>query len=305
MQIQKFNKGEFKLAVFETLGNLFFKAKDVASLLGYKKPCNAIEVHVDKEDKINFNELQKKIGVPEKRTLPKIDPQTIFINESGLYSLILSSKLPKAKEFKHWVTNEVLPSIRKTGQYVHKEVKQKLTLNVQTEADLQKAVVNYLRSKYPHIYFTASLGELQDTQWKRINSFQMGYQKGTPDLLIFYRNKKYTGLAIEFKTPSGTGKVSMDQLARLQSLKGQQWDVVVSNDLFEITERIYAHINLNKLPKPRQKIRKAEIKTTVSITDFIEEETDDDLEEFNLEGLIDHFEEEDEDIADGLRSHIK
>ena len=89
-----------------------------------------------------------------------------------------------------WMTSEVLPSIRKTGQYVHKDVKQKLTLNVQTESDLQKAVVNYLRSKYPHIYFTASLGELQDTPGKRIKSYQMGYQKGTPDLLIFYKNRK-------------------------------------------------------------------------------------------------------------------
>lgn len=84
----------------------------------------------------------------------------------------------------------------------------------------------------------------------------MGYQKGTPDLLIFYKNKKYTGLAIEFKTPASNGKVSMEQFARIESLKDQCWDVIVSNDLFEITERIYAHINLNKLPKPVKRSRK-------------------------------------------------
>src|SRR3954454_16911303 len=118
-------------------------------------------------------------------------PQTIFITESGLYSLILSSKLPQAKEFKRWITSEVLPSIRKSGNYINKEVKQKLTFNLQTEADLQKAIVNYIRNKYPGIYFSASLGELQDTREKRIESYNRGYQKGSPDLLIFFRNRKF------------------------------------------------------------------------------------------------------------------
>src|SRR6185503_2372614 len=104
---------------------------------------------------------------------------------SGLYSLILSSKLPKAKEFKQWVTNEVLLSIRKTGQYLNKNIKPKIFFNCQTESDLQQAIVNYLRNKYPTLYFTANLGELQDTQQKRIKSFQMGYQKGSPDIFIF------------------------------------------------------------------------------------------------------------------------
>ena len=115
--------------------------------------------------------------------------------------MILSSKLPKAKDFKHWVTSEVLPSIRKTGQFIDKEVKPKLTFNLIHESDLQKAIVNYLRSNYPHVYFTASLGELQDTPIKRINSYNMGYSKGSPDLFIFFRNRKFDGLAIELKTP--------------------------------------------------------------------------------------------------------
>lgn len=108
-------------------------------------------------------------------------PQTAFINESGLYSLILSNKLPKAKEFKHWVTNEILPSIRKTGQYVHKDVKQKLTLNVQTESDLQKAVVNYLRSKYPYL-FHGITWRIARYPWKANRKLTDGLSKGNTRL---------------------------------------------------------------------------------------------------------------------------
>ena len=80
--------------------------KDVAKALGYEKPDNAIRAHVDCEDR-----LTHQISASgQKRDMT-------FINESGLYSLMLSSKLPKAKEFKRWVTSEVLPTIRKTGSY--------------------------------------------------------------------------------------------------------------------------------------------------------------------------------------------
>lgn len=81
--------------------------KDVAGALGYSNPAKAIRNHVSDEDK----------GVNEMDT-PGGKQQLIIINESGLYSLILGSKLEKAKEFKHWVTAEVLPTIRKTGGYI-------------------------------------------------------------------------------------------------------------------------------------------------------------------------------------------
>ena len=80
---------------------IMFVGKDVATALGYAKPRNALAIHVDSEDK---------------STAPIQGPA--YINESGLYSLILSSKLPQAKAFKRWVTNEVLPQIRKTGGYI-------------------------------------------------------------------------------------------------------------------------------------------------------------------------------------------
>lgn len=87
----------------------WFIGKDVAVALGYgkgKSPTNAVANHVDEEDK----------GVTEMMT-PGGKQQFIIINESGLYSLIMSSKLESAKRFKHWVTSEVLPQIRKTGRY--------------------------------------------------------------------------------------------------------------------------------------------------------------------------------------------
>ena len=86
----------------------YFVGKDVANILGYERPTKAIQDHVDDEDK-DAIPIQDSIG--RKQNTP-------IINESGLYSLILSSKLPQAKEFKRWVTSEVLPTIRKHGAYL-------------------------------------------------------------------------------------------------------------------------------------------------------------------------------------------
>ena len=94
-------------------GEPWLIGKDVATALGYAKPRNAILTHVDDEDKTSA--LIQGPGSNYKS-------KAIIINESGVYSLILSSKLPEAKRFKRWVTNEVLPSIRKHGAYVTDEV---------------------------------------------------------------------------------------------------------------------------------------------------------------------------------------
>ena len=86
--------------------------KDVAVALGYSNPSKAVVVHVDGEDK-RF--VMVDIADSQNGNVPVGQTKTAIINESGLYSLILSSKLPTAKRFKHWVTSEVLPAIRKTG----------------------------------------------------------------------------------------------------------------------------------------------------------------------------------------------
>lgn len=106
-----FNHPEFgELRTVEIDGVVWFVGKDVAEALGYSKSRNAIAAHVDEEDKTH---------APIQGGCSTGVQDTIVINESGLYALILSSKLPSAKEFKHWVTAEVLPSIRKTGGYVN------------------------------------------------------------------------------------------------------------------------------------------------------------------------------------------
>ena len=95
--------------------NLWFVGKDVTGILGYTNPSKALSDHVDDEDKLN-NESLSSLG----------QRGGWLINESGLYSLILSSKLPTAKEFKRWVTAEVLPSIRKHGAYVDSQTLEKM-----------------------------------------------------------------------------------------------------------------------------------------------------------------------------------
>ena len=97
--------GEIRAMTAEN-GEVLFVGKDVAKALGYAKPENAIAVHVDKEDKTST--LIQGSGSNYKS-------KAVLINESGLYALIFSSKLPQAKAFKRWVTSEVLPQIRKTG----------------------------------------------------------------------------------------------------------------------------------------------------------------------------------------------
>ena len=109
MEIQIFKNPQFaEIRVMVKDGEPWFVGKDVAEVLGYSRARNAISVHVAEEDKKDAL-IQGPLGGAQTMTI---------INESGLYSLILSSKLPQAKEFKRWVTSEVLPSIRKTGAYL-------------------------------------------------------------------------------------------------------------------------------------------------------------------------------------------
>ena len=110
MQIFK-NDNFGAIRTLEISGEPWFVGKDIAEVLGYSNPRDALSKHVDSEDK----------GVAKCDTLGGSQELTV-INESGLYSLILSSKLPTAKAFKRWVTSEVLPAIRKHGLYATEEL---------------------------------------------------------------------------------------------------------------------------------------------------------------------------------------
>lgn len=111
-KLQVFNNEEFGQVRTLTINNEpWFIGKDVADILGYQNGSRDINRHVDEEDRQSYQNGTSEIN----------NRGMTIINESGLYSLILSSKLPAAKRFKHWVTSEVLPSIRKTGGYVSNE----------------------------------------------------------------------------------------------------------------------------------------------------------------------------------------
>ncbi len=110
-EVQIFENEKFgKVRTVEINNEPWFVGKDVATALGYKNPQEAVREHVEEEDK-GVSELLTPGG---KQNLP-------VVNESGLYSLIFGSKLDTAKDFKHWVTHDVLPSIRKTGSYTVKD----------------------------------------------------------------------------------------------------------------------------------------------------------------------------------------
>lgn len=119
-QLQVFSNERLgKIRTMNIDGQPYFVGKDIAEALGYEKPRNAIATHVHEDDKTTA--LIQGAGSNYKSN-------AVLINESGMYALIFGSKLEKAKEFKHWVTSEVLPSIRKTGGYnsqASEEYKQK------------------------------------------------------------------------------------------------------------------------------------------------------------------------------------
>lgn len=115
----------------------YFVGKDVTEILGYKNPRDAIQKHVDDEDK---NSVAIRDG-------NKGNPNQTVINESGVYALIFGSKLPSAKKFKHWVTSEVLPQIRKSGAYLTDKKAYDITHNPNSLADLLLQAGEQLKKK--------------------------------------------------------------------------------------------------------------------------------------------------------------
>ncbi len=127
--LQIFKNEQFgEVRVLEKGNEPWFIGKDVAKILGYERTAKAILDHVEQEDK-DVVPIQDSIGRMQ---------NTAIINESGLYSLILSSKLPGAKKFKKWVTSEVLPAIRKTGMYATEELLENPDLAIQAFQKLKE-----------------------------------------------------------------------------------------------------------------------------------------------------------------------
>lgn len=136
-KVQVFKNEEFEVRTVEVDGEPWFVGKDVAVALGYVKPLNAIATHVEKDDSLKQG-LTDSLGRKQ---------ETIYINESGLYSLILGSKLPSAKRFKHWVTSEVLPAIRRNDVYMTDAKAYDITHNPDSLADLLLKAGEQLKEK--------------------------------------------------------------------------------------------------------------------------------------------------------------
>ncbi|WP_370763326.1 phage antirepressor [Megamonas funiformis] len=174
---------------------IWFVGKDVATALGYSNPSNAVVTHVDDDDKTTY--LNQVSGSNYKS-------KTAIINESGLYSLVLSSKLPTAKKFKRWITSEVLPSIRKHGGYLTQAKIEEVLLNPDTiiklATDLKEErakrveVEKQLETNKPKVLFaeavaTAKTSILIGELAKLIK--QNGYDIGQKRLFQYLRENGY------------------------------------------------------------------------------------------------------------------
>ena len=237
MELQLYENLELNssISAFKGADEVWFKGKDIAEALEYADTRQAIREHVDEEYKTEWKNIENKGALKRTpldqggvKTTPPVQPHTIFIKEPGLYSLIFGSKMPAAKQFQRWVFEEVLPSIRKHGSY--SVGNNKLMFKIQNEYDLHTKVVGYIRRFHPYLLIVAGLGENQDSSSKRINSYRKGYTKGQPDLIINNYHKKYWGLCIEFKTPTGKGSLSAHQENLLGRYEDNGFKCVVSND---------------------------------------------------------------------------
>ena len=208
---------------------IWFRGKDVAKNLGCRDTDDAVRRHVSIENKMT-QFLQPKCSPgktpgQQNKTKVKCSPgkttgqqndtrgkYCTFINETGFYELVFGSKLEFAKKFRQWVFTTVLPSIRKYGYFKMFDSPWNKMFKIENETDLHYKVVQLIRNYYPDSILVAGLGENQDTEDKRLDSYKKGYQRGQPDLMILDFHKDYQGLCIEFKSPTNNYEVSESQL---------------------------------------------------------------------------------------------
>ena len=191
--------------------------------LGYSNTKEALKRHVSEENKmIHFMRPNcwGRETRPQQNTSNCWGPETgrqqndtrgkyyTFINEPGFYELVFNSKLEFAKIFRQWVFSMVFPSNRKYGQYKLFDSSWNKMIMIGNETDLHYKVVDLIRRYYPDSILVAGLGENQDTEDKRLDSYKKGYMRGQPDLMVLDYHKDYKGLCIEFKSPTNNYHVS-------------------------------------------------------------------------------------------------
>ena len=257
--------------------NVWFKGKDVAKILGYRDTDYAVRRHVSIENKMTQflqpkcspgktpgQQNNTKVKCSPGRTPGqqngtrggKITPQQndtrgkycTFINEPGFYELVFGSKLVFAKTFRQWVFTTVLPSIRKYGQYKMFDSPWNKMIMIGNETDLHYKVVQLIRNYYSNSILVAGLGENQDTEDKRLDSYKKGYQRGQPDLMILDFHKDYKGLCIEFKSPTNNYCVSESQLKMKEKYRDNEYAFILSNDYDKISKLIHKYMAGVRIP---------------------------------------------------------
>lgn len=190
-----------------------FVGKDVAEILGYSNPRKALKDHVDEEDKKDGVTIRDSIGR---------DQQPTLITESGLYSLIFSSKMPKAKKFKHWVTSEVLPAIRKNGAYqLPQTPEEQLRLTMKVTNRLVGRV-DKVEKDIKHIKDTAEVDEQERYQLLQERTARVMKACGGQDS-NYYREKKAKKVYAEF----GRDFKKTFQIPRYDCLKKKLFDEAI------------------------------------------------------------------------------
>ena len=241
--------------------NIFFIGKDVATILGYSNTKEALKRHVSEENKmlrfmqVNCRGRETRPQQNDNRgreTRPQQNDNRgkyyTIINEPGFYELVFSSKLEFAKKFRQWVFNTVLPSIRKYGQYKMFDSPWNKMIMISNERDLHYKVVQLIRNYYPDSILVAGLGENQDTEEKRLDSYKKGYQRGEPDLMILKFHKDYRGLCIEFKSPTNNYEVSESQLKMKEKYTQNNYAFILSNDYDKISKIIHKYFAGVRIP---------------------------------------------------------
>jgi prophage antirepressor-like protein len=277
---------DFQMQYVMVDGDPWFRGREVGELLGYTNTKKAIIDHVRDKYKRKLEELRGNETLP----LDYNTRNTVFINEAGLYSLILRSHQEQAIAFQDWVVEEVLPSIRKTGAYAiaqeppalpppspqpsaiaqlniidQDKIKKNNYINLYNEKELHIKVVQYVRRFHPEAVMMAGLGEFQETHSQRIEGKMKGYQKGCCDLMILNNHMEYKGLCIELKNPRGTGDVKPEQLKWLTDMHLNGHKVILSNDYDEIVREICDYFMRVRLVCPYCAAKPQYFKTSVSL----------------------------------------
>jgi prophage antirepressor-like protein len=221
-------------------GAPWFRACQVTKILGYGNGRQAVIAHVKPKYTLTreaLGQLEPTQGGCLENRRPLQDA-SVYISEPGLYALILRSKKKEAENFQDWVVEKVLPEIREKGSYQSRKPQTKLQVCLLNEFDLHIKIIDFVRKYHQEAIIVAGLGENQVTEKMRIDSYLKGYTAGQCDILLLNRHKKWSGLAIELKSPTGWGVVSPKQKNFLERLEGAGYKTLISCDYDEVILQI-------------------------------------------------------------------